>query len=266
MPELPEVEWYRRYVEGTALHQRITAVQVRDAKPLQQSEEEFQQTLVNHAFVDTERVGKYFFLKLDTGSWMLMHFGMTGEPVYYRDSEDEPRFVRVEFLLENGFKLAFNDARKFGKLELVPDLPAFLKAKKLAEDALKVTKEDFVARLGKKKKAVKSALLDQNLAAGIGNWIADEMTYLAKIHPEVKAHTLTQEQLGALHDALQEVLEVALEYESDYDNFPDKYLTKYRWAEDKEVQGQCPCGKTELERIVVGGRGTYFCTLCQKAE
>ena len=266
MPELPEVEGFRRYVEGTALQQPITDVLVHDAKPLQQSEAEFRQTIVGQQFVDTERIGKYFFLKLDSGTWVLMHFGMTGSPVYYRDAEDMPRFARVEFVLNNGFKLAFDDPRKFGKLELVPDLPAFLKAKKLGDDALRVTEADFVERLGKKKKAVKSALLDQDLAAGIGNWIADEMLFLAKIHPEVKANTLSEAQRKELHAALMEVCEMALEYEADYDRFPDKYLTKYRWADDKEILGQCPCGKTQLERIVVGGRGTYFCPLCQSGE
>ena len=263
MPELPEVEGYRRYIEGTALHQAITAVVVNDAKPLQQSEEEFQQALVGQKWVSTRRIGKYLFLTLDSGSSLLMHFGMTGSPVYYRDPEDEPRFERVSFVLENGFRLAFNDPRKFGKLELVPDVAAFQKAKKLADDALEVTEEEFVARLGKKRKAVKSALLDQDLAAGIGNWIADEMVFLCKLHPETKAHTLTEAQCKALYAALHEVCEMALAYEADYDHFPDKYLTKYRWAEDKEIEGQCPCGKTQLTRIVVGGRGTYLCPICQ---
>lgn len=263
MPELPEVEGFRVYIEGTCLDQKITQVVVHDAKPLQQEVEEVEAALVGNSFVGTTRIGKYLFLHLKSGGTLHLHFGMTGSPVFFKDDEERPRFSRVEFTFDSGFSLAFRDPRKFGKISLVPNIAAFQKQKKLADDALKVPLADFSTRLLKKKKAVKLALLDQNLVAGIGNWIADEMVFLAKIHPEQLANTLTERQAKRLHECLLEVCYMAIEWVSDYESFPDQYLTKYRWTEDKSIAGLCPNGHGELTRITLGGRGTYYCKICQ---
>ncbi|MEO1449804.1 MAG: zinc finger domain-containing protein, partial [Bacteroidota bacterium] len=120
--------------------------------------------------------------------------------------------------------------------------------------------EHFVKGLTKRRVAIKTALLGQKLVAGIGNWIADEMLYQANIYPEVPCNTLEKKQLLHLHDLMLDIMQTAIKREAHYDDFPAHFMVPARWA-----KGDCPACDTKLERIVVGGRGTFFCPSCQKA-
>ncbi len=116
MPELPEVETYRRYVAETSLHQTITQLEVEHPRLVATDYDTLHHALLGAQFTGTHRIGKNLFLPLDRGPVLVLHFGMTGGVDYYRAEEDRPRFARVVFHFSTGFKLAFVDSRMFGRV------------------------------------------------------------------------------------------------------------------------------------------------------
>lgn len=259
MPELPEVEGYRKYLTATAMHQRIVSAHSdNEGRMLADGMEALRKATVGKSIIGTDRVGKYLFLKLAEENWMMWHFGLTGAPAYYTEVEASPRFTRIWFELESGHFLGFVSMRKFSRLRLTHSVADFQKAYKIGPDALQAPVEHFVRGLQKRKLAIKTALLDQKLVAGIGNWIADEMLYQARIYPEVPCYQLGEEQLIQLHSLMQEIMQTAIRREAHYDDFPAHFMVPARWA-----KGDCPACGTKLVRIVVGGRGTFYCPSCQ---
>ncbi len=268
MPELPEVETYRRYFEETCLYQPIADLFVEDKKLLTTELDVLLSRLRGRSFVGTRRVGKNLFVQTDGDFWVHFHFGMTGDLAYFRDAEDTPRFARIIFYFQNRFRLAFLCPRKFERLGIVDDVDAYLKKKKIARDALDVTLEELSATVSKKKAFIKPVLLDQGVVAGIGNWIVDEVLFQAKIHPERRADTLNADELTRLHESIQAVLTTAIRHEANYELFPKTFLIHAReWApspfDDPLAHRLCPDGKP-VQVITVGGRTTYFCPDCQK--
>jgi formamidopyrimidine-DNA glycosylase len=259
MPELPEVEGYRRYLETTALQQPIAEVTFEnEGRMVPSGREALQATVLGRCFQQTTRIGKYLFVQLDEGPVLMLHFGMTGYLKYHQGDSPGPRFTRVSFLFENGYALAFASMRKFSRLKLTPSVADFQSANKLGPDALAISETDFVAALQGRKAYLKSALLQQQHFAGLGNWIADEMLFQARIPPESRCSDLPESTFGALYQAMQDILQMAIKYRARYEAFPQKYMVNERWK-----AGHCPRCQTELTRMVLGGRGTYFCPNCQ---
>ncbi|MDF7811954.1 DNA-formamidopyrimidine glycosylase [Hymenobacter sp. YC55] len=271
MPELPEVETYRRFLDDIILHQTITAFEVKDAHVLATDEDTLRKALVGRRVTATHRLGKNCFLELDSRQVVVLHFGMTGDVGAYRDDHDAPRFTRVAFHLADGLRVAFIDPRKFGRIRLVESVAQYQKAKKLGPDALDVTPEHLQTVLGTKKPMIKPLLLDQGITAGLGNWIVDEVLFQAKIHPERRAHTLNAKEFKALHDAIQLVLTTAIQHEATYRHFPASFLIHAREWDDSATPGTdahtfCPRHpKTLIDKGYVGGRATYHCPKCQPA-
>nr|GFD24913.1 formamidopyrimidine-DNA glycosylase isoform X2 [Tanacetum cinerariifolium] len=117
MPELPEVETYRRFINEVAVGQTITGLEVRDAHVLAVPEDELRAAVVGRTITGTGRLGKNCFLELDNGHLLVLHFGMTGDIGAFRDAPDAPRFTRVAWqLADSGLNLAFIDPRKFGRI------------------------------------------------------------------------------------------------------------------------------------------------------
>ena len=268
MPELPEVETYRRYLEQTSLRQPIEAIDVEDHKLLTTDYATLVESLVGRAFVGTRRVGKNLFVQTDGPATLRMHFGMTGDLEYYHSSLDRPRHARIVFYFRSGFNLGFICPRKFERIGLVEDVDAFLKTKKIAADGLEIGLDELAQNLLKRKSAVKPVLLDQSTVAGIGNWIVDEVLFQAKIHPERLSHLLTLPEIAQIHAAIRLVLNTAIAQEANYALFPTTFLIHARaWGAspyaDAERHTRCPCGLVEVAQSRVGGRATYFCPNCQ---
>lgn len=269
MPELPEVETYRRYLEATSLYQTITHVDVEDHKLLTVSYDTLQHALKGNQFTGTRRVGKNLFVLTRTGAVVTMHFGMTGDLAYYRDEEDRPSYARIVFHFNTGFKLAFICPRKFERIGLIEDIDGYLRHKKIAPDALEASTEDLTRVFMKKKASVKPVLLDQSTVAGLGNWIVDEVLFDAAIHPERVANQLGEDEINRLHAAIRKVLTIAIEREAVYRDFPKDFLIHVREWDDSphsESGGHrlCPRCTTRIEKAYVGGRATYFCPQCQR--
>jgi formamidopyrimidine-DNA glycosylase len=264
MPELPEVETYRRYFEETSLYQPISDVYVEDTKLLTTDYDTLNQQLKNHQFIGTKRVGKNLFAQLDAPYWLHFHFGMTGDLAYFKDDEDTPRFARIIFKFANGFKLGFLCPRKFERIGIVEDIDEYLTRKKINKDALEITVEELAKTLNKKKAPIKSVLLDQSTVAGIGNWIVDEVLFQAKVHPEKTSSQLAENEILDIYTSIGLVIQTAIDLQANYDDFPNNFLIHARgWgqlgSQDQRV-GICPeCGN-KISIIKVGGRTTFFCS------
>jgi formamidopyrimidine-DNA glycosylase len=264
MPELPEVESYRRYLEQAALGQTVREVEVLDPKVVKVPVAELKQAVEGQPLARTDRIGKYLFVTLGSGRVLMLHFGMTGELAHYAPSAEPPRFMRVRFGLASGYSLAFIDARKFGRIELGPSVAAFQQQKALSTDALTISLGEFADHLRGRRSPVKSVLLDQAVAAGVGNWLADEILHQALVHPRRLASQLTEAEVALMHQKMGEILRLAVQHEAYYRDFPAHFLLHSRgWVEGVEP-APCPRCTGEVAHEYVGGRATYFCPRCQQ--
>ena len=270
MPELPEVETYRRFLDELMVGQTITAFEVFDAHVLAAPEDTLRRAMVGRTITGTSRLGKNCFLLLDDGRALVLHFGMSGDVGAYRDPADAPRFTRVALhLADSGLRAAFIDPRKFGRIRLAESVAAYQQAKKLGPDALELTAAELADKLGRRKTLLKPLLLDQRLTAGLGNWIVDEVLFQARIHPERIANSVSAAEVRRLHAAIQLVLTTAIAHEANYRNFPASFLIHAREWDDSATPGTdshqfCPRHpRTPIAKSYVGGRATYTCPRCQ---
>jgi formamidopyrimidine-DNA glycosylase len=260
MPELPDVEIFKRYLDATSLHQRIDDVDVRNAYVLKQtSARELARGLKGLRFESSQRHGKHLFVRANDKVWLRLHFGMTGSLEYFKNDERAPRHARVIFIFANNHRLAFDDQRQFGQIGLLKDVDDFLKNHALGLDALKIDLAEFKKILGKHSGAVKSILLNQKLIAGIGNIYADEILFRTHMHPATEISRLNDKLLTKLFRATRYILERAIAANADVNQMPKSWLLPHRGKGRK-----CPrCGR-ELKSSRIGGRTAWFCPHCQK--
>ena len=256
MPELPEVETYTRYFARHALHQRIARVQVLDERILGEIRKDaFVRKLKGREFTQVRRHGKHLFA--DAGpAWLHLHFGMTGDLAY---GAEIPRFAKIVFVFDGGGQLTFEDMRLFGLAELVDDPEAFIRERKLGPDPLALTAAKFAALVGKRRGAIKSLLMTQEIIAGLGNLYVDEMLFQTAVHPRRPVDGLRAEEVRALYAAMRRILREAIARRARESELPRSYLFNHR-----EVGERCRrCGGT-IRKTVVFGRTTYFCARHQR--
>jgi formamidopyrimidine-DNA glycosylase len=260
MPELPEVETFKGYLDATSLHQCITAVDVCNAYVLKDvSARELGRELKGRRFESSCRHGKHLFVRADHGIWLRLHFGMTGFLRYFKDEKKAPRHARVVFVFEKNNRLAFDDARMFGEIDLVKDVDEFLKRRGLGPDAFEVDLAQFKNILANHRGAVKSILLNQKLIAGIGNIYADEILFRVHIHPATQTSSLKGKAVAKLFRATRYILEKAIAAKADANRMPKSWLLPHR-----DKNGKCPrCGR-KLKSATIGGRTAWFCSHCQR--
>ncbi|MGK0406832.1 MAG: formamidopyrimidine-DNA glycosylase [Roseivirga sp.] len=255
MPELPEVEIMRRYFEESALDKIITKLDFLDelGKVYKSSPEIIEKSLLGKQFKSTERIGKYLFARISKGPWLHLHFGMTGNLELFQ-GDNLPKYARLVFHFENGEKLAFCDLRKFGVVEIVENPQAYQKAAKIGDDFLTISCEYFIEKLSKTTVAIKTSLLNQKFFAGIGNWIADEMLFDAAVHPLRSTQDINQSELTKLYTAGQKIIRQAIAEDTHYGDFPADFFVNYRKID--AIHPAYP--NSPIERLVVGGRGTFI--------
>jgi formamidopyrimidine-DNA glycosylase len=260
MPELPEVETFKRYLDATSLHQRITGVDVESAYVLKGvSVRSLARQLKGRRFASSRRHGKHLFVRADGELWLRLHFGMTGSLRYFKREEAPPKHTRVLFVFANAHCLAFEDQRKFGEIGLLKDVDEFLKKRALGPDALDISLSRFRQIFERYRGAVKAILLNQNLIAGIGNIYADEILFRARLHPATEISRVGDKALTKLFRAMQYILRKAIAARGDARRMPKSWLLSQR-----EKHGKCPhCGR-ELKSSRIGGRTAWFCAHCQR--
>lgn len=260
MPELPEVEIFKRYLDATSLNQRICDVDVRSTYILKEtSARELRRGLKGRCFKSSRRHGKHLFVRAEGELWLRLHFGMTGSLEYFRDGQQMPRHTRVLFRFANRHGLAFDDQRQFGQIGLLQDVDEFLRKHALGLDAMEIDLGQFKEIMRQHRGSVKSVLLNQRLVAGIGNIYADEILFRARMHPVTEISRLGDKSLTKLFRAARYVLEKAIAAKANARQMPKSWLLPYR-----EKRGKCPrCGR-KLKSATIGGRTTWFCAHCQR--
>lgn len=262
MPELPDLEIARRYVNATSLHQRIGSVLVRNERVLGAiSTRKLQSALEGRSFTSTRRHGKNLFVELDDGGWMLVHFGMTGSLTYFRNPADEPPHSRLLFSFENGHHLAFDDSRMFGKVDLIRDPDDYLRDRQLGPDPLEIDTAVFRERLRETKAGIKATLMNQKVLAGIGNLYSDEILFQARIHPRTSVAQLDDPTLENLHHETLRVMRKAIERDAYPQELPDSFLLSHRQEGE-----ECPRGNGRIQKLKAAGRTAYICPTCQGAR
>jgi len=261
MPELPDVEVYRRYIESTSLHQPIERVRIDDASLVEHgSARSLQRRLKGRSFESTRRRGKHLFIELDRDGWLEVHFGMTGDVAYHEAGGDDPAYTAIRFDFENGASLCYVNRRKLGHVSLVDDPDAFIETEELGPDAYDLSREDFIDLMQSRKGMVKSALMDQSFIAGLGNVYVDETLFRATMHPRTRLESLDRKAVGRLHKAMNEVIDSAIRKKANPEKMPRSFLLPRR----EPGAARPRCGPP-IETLKPGGRTTYFCPECQPA-
>jgi len=251
MPELPEVNTFKKYFDGTSLHKKISIVNVYDSKIIRNvTEGQFIDHLTGRTFTGSTRRGKYLFGHLDNGHHLLLHFGMTGDIKYYHDPIEKPRWERFSFEFEDEGILGFDCPRKFARIACITDLDQYIESVGLGVDALEVTESDFLAKAKGRKTTIKGFLLNQKILAGMGNLYVDEVCYQTRVHPKSATGKIPKEKLIEMHQKMQEVLHTAIERQAYYKDYPDDWFWKWRKKGAESDKGQITIEK-------VAGRTTY---------
>ena len=259
MPELPDVEILKQYIDSTSLYHTIEKVMVRNPKILRNvTAQALRETLTARKFQTTRRHGKYLLVHLDDGPWLTLHFGMTGRLEYFKDMHKDPPYDRLLISFANGFHLAYVCQRMLGEVGLAEDAKSFVREKNLGPDALDLNFPAFKKILEGRMGAIKSTLMNQQHIAGIGNVYSDEILFQAGLHPDTRANRLDEEMLQKLFRGMRIVLQTAIVNQADPDRLPRSYLLLQRHRD-----GKCPCCEGELKRIKISGRTAYYCPKCQ---
>ena len=269
MPELPEVETIKNELLPHVKGGRITDVEImRPATVRGMAPEEFKGCLTGRQIINVERHGKYLVFDLDNGGHLAMHLKLSGS-LWVKKSESEvPNYIKAVITLDDGEKIFFRDPRGFGRMWLMRDLSDILS--KLGPEPLSpdFTPEVLAERLDSKGAPIKSVLIDQAVIAGIGNMYADEILYDAKIDPRRAAFSLSLAETERIYKAIKRILPQAITSKgaSVQDYFRpsgEEGMEQFNFKVAHQRKATCNCGGP-IERIVVRGRGTYYCPNCQK--
>jgi len=280
MPELPEVETVRKQFQQEIVGLRMVGIEVRDERCFEIGSHE----IVSEVVVAVKRVGKYLFVVFESGRGLQIHLKMTGRLIISKPRHgrtkaqmsevqvdyETAKHTRVVISLAGGGKIYYWDTRMFGYIKVSEDILAQhdkLK-KKLGPEPWDITDIDFLRKLQKTGRAVKEVILDQQMLAGVGNIYANDALWLAGIDPKRRANSLRLTEVTKLRKSLCSVLERGLEVGGASDNtYRDFYGGRGGYQNEFLVYGRTgePCNKCgkNLERIVVGGRGTWVCSNCQ---
>lgn len=259
MPELPEVELYRRRLAADGLHRRLRALHAPASSLLHESSPQaLGHVLKGVCFESARRHGKYLFALLPDGRALVLHFGMSGALTVCEAGADPPGRVGLELVFEDGGRVLYTAVRKLGHITLAESPEAFVQARGLGPDALHIDLPQFMERARGRRGAVKSWLMSQSNLAGLGNLYSDEVLFQAGVRPTRAMDTLSRAALAGLHRALAAVLEPAIAAGAQPTALPAGFLLPRRQA-----GGRCPRCDGPLSSARVAGRKAWFCPHCQ---
>jgi formamidopyrimidine-DNA glycosylase len=246
MPELPEVERARQTIES-ALGRRIVAVDDRDTYVTRPHVPgELASALTGHTLATANRRGKFMWLETDDGPTLGLHLGMSGRILV--DPDDSTRWDRFTLQFDDGGRLVLRDKRRLGRAVLNPDFSH------VGPDAAEVGRDDFRRLIGAGRTPVKARLLDQHAISGIGNLLADQILWQARISPLHSTADLSTEDLDLLRREVRAAVRSAIRKGGAHTG---------RFVEARRQEGVCPRDGHALARGRVGGRTTYWCPACQ---
>lgn len=289
MPELPEVETIRRQLAESIVGATIVGVEVRQERCWGGSRE-----IGGEKIVEIARVGKYLFVKFESGRGLQIHLKMTGRLVVQSQiinslpavlpaqllqagqilksmDYETAKHTRVVIKLADGRKIYYWDTRMFGYIRVEEDIggeQARIRAK-LGPDPWEMSETELLRKLQKTGRVIKDAILDQSLLSGVGNIYANDGLWEAGINPLRKANSLRLSEVRKLLTGLRKVMERGLATGGASDNsYVDAQGVRGSYQNEFRVYGRGgePCHKCGemLKRIVVSGRGTWVCEHCQR--
>ncbi|MBU6367186.1 MAG: bifunctional DNA-formamidopyrimidine glycosylase/DNA-(apurinic or apyrimidinic site) lyase [Gemmatimonadetes bacterium] len=259
MPELPEVEEAATRLRAVALRELITMVQVRHPALARSFPPQAQAAVVGETIVAVTRRGKSQRVGLADGGTLEVHFRLAGDWALGRRGDPEPPHERLRIDLAGGARVSLVDPRALSVVRYFPS--GTLPPSGLGPEPLEAefTVPALQEALRTRRVAVKLALLDQRVVAGVGNIYAAEALWEARIHPGAVAGRLTRARVARLHDAIRTVLQTA---PAGRYHAPDGVREGWR------VYGRAgaPCGRcgAAIGRMVQGGRSSYYCPTCQR--
>ena len=290
MPELPEVEVVRLFLEDKLLHKTITNLEIFNPKSFSGSAD----SVIGQSISKFTRVGKQLSIHLSNDLILLVHLKMTGQLIYYPPSsrgETEGQGVsfghptkesslpmpvkstRLVFTFSDKSKLFFNDQRKFGWIKLLSQNELVESQRSLGYDIFdsRFTPEYLFGQLQRTSRLIKVALLDQHFFAGIGNIYANDALFLSGIHPQTPSNQVVRSQVLSLHQSLISIMQQSVlaggstTKDKKYVR-PDGTSGKnqfYFRVYERKGEPCLQCG-TPIEYLRLGGRGTFYCPKCQR--
>ena len=278
MPELPEVERARRLLDSVATGRVIASCRCADDEIVFDgaAPRTFARTLTGRRVVAASRRGKQLWLELDRPPHLLMHLGMTGhirtpddEGLVYEagaaksDTSWPPKFWKLHAFLDDGGEFVMTNARRLGRIRLRKDPEGEPPISELGFDALHELPplREFSRRLEGRRGNVKGLLMDQRFAAGVGNWIADEVLYQARIDPRRAVSSLEADEVTRLRDRLAKVITTACRVNADKRDFPSSWLFHHRWGRNSAATTS---DGRRIEHLTLGGRSTAWVPELQK--
>jgi formamidopyrimidine-DNA glycosylase len=281
VPELPEVEAARRAVQKVATGRRIVEAHVADDPIVFEgvAPARVRRALVGRRVKAVRRHGKHLWLELDRRPWPCLHFGMTGgvhvpagravrlvSDGHVSRPDWPPRFTKLHLRFADGGELALADGRRLGRIRLRQDPAQEPPISVLGFDAWRAlpTAARLHAMLRERNAPIKAVLLDQAFAAGIGNWIADEVLYQAGIAPKRRARTLSAAEARRLRAKIRSVIGRAVGAGSDSDRFPRWWLFHRRWGHRRGGPPVLTVRGEPIRHETVGGRTTAWVPTVQR--
>jgi formamidopyrimidine-DNA glycosylase len=275
MPEKPEVITVTKKLEKKLLGRVIKSVDVRYERMIDYPDvNTFKKNIINQKFNSFTTRGKWIVCELDK-DYLLFHLRMEGKFFFRNKTDEYTKHEHVIFNLDNDEQLRFSDVRKFRKVMLIPKDKLY-DMKPYNELGLEVwdkslTSDYLKDKFKNKTLPIKSLLLDQSIITGIGNIYADEILFLSKVHPETKGNKLNSKELDSIIKNSVSVLDKAVEeggttirsYTSEEGVTGLFQNNLYVHQREKE---KCKICSSVIQKIRVGGRGTYFCPKCQKKK
>ena len=265
MPELPEVEVIRLFLQKHLIGKTIKNIEILSKKSFVGNPE----LIEGQKIISLSRTGKQLSINLTNNLTLLVHLRMTGQLVLNTPN----KYTGLIFSFPDKLKLYFNDLRKFGRIKIInsEDLPEIQQS--LGLDILdpKFTSKYVFNQLQSSKRPIKTVLLDQTKFAGIGNIYANDALFLSKIHPQTPANKISLKQSQRLCSALVKIMTESIREggstakDKGYlqpDNTPGRHQSNFQvYQRDKQP---CLICQTTIKRIKLGGRGTFFCPQCQR--
>lgn len=273
MPELPEVETIRRTLEKLVLNKEIEDVTIYWPKIVKQPDdpEHFRMLLSGESIERIGRRGKFLLFYLNHYV-LISHLRMEGKYRVVPKSKEKDKHTHVIFHFTDGTELRYNDVRKFGTMHVYKIGEEMTKAplKSVGPDPFEEAYTfDYVkARLKRTTRMIKAALLDQTIISGLGNIYVDEVLFLSKIHPEKRAHLLSEDEVKRIYENVRIVLEEAVRLggttiRSYLNGLGEMGMFQQRLYAYGQTGKPCQHCQTEIVKIKVAGRGTHICPTCQ---
>ena len=285
MPELPEVETIRQDLKKYLISKKIKNIEIVLERLVKNKKNEFLKSLKNKTVKDIRRVGKLIILEMDNAKYLLVHLKMTGQLVYSskkinlaggHSTGDNPEFERnkysyIIFTFDDDSKLYFNDMRTFGYMKVVNggELVETIESYGIEPLQKNFSIEKLKEIIKSRKINIKNLLLNQKLVAGIGNIYADEILFRAGVRPDRIANTLSDEEIKKIFNSSNTIIKKAIKARgTTFNNYVDARGKKGSFVKLLQVYGrggeQCNKCKNKLTKIKLNGRGTVYCSQCQK--